>query len=112
MKINTAQAILYSTLIFAVSSDICDRPGKCFDVILKHLYAHDSFDCWKQCLSHNGCNYASFYLYSLFHDDNCEFYRECRNFAESADFVTSSRECAHCDFTGLCIVSINLANSD
>ena len=60
MKMNTAQAILYSTLIFAVSSDICDKHGKCISWKLKSLYADDSFDCWKQCLSYDECNYATF----------------------------------------------------
>ena len=111
---NTAQAILYSTLIFSVSGDICDKHGICADWLpLKEVLAHDSFDCWKQCLSYDGCNYATFALsnyctYDLYNNLNCAFYSTCHEFAD-APCLTSSRECAHCDFTGLCIVSTNLA---
>ena len=109
---NTAQAILYSTLIFAVSSDICDKRGICLGTTLKEVHAHDSFDCWKKCLSHNGCKYASFAQNSHCQDYSysCTLFRDClRLHDDPCDYVTSSRNCAHCDFTGLCIVSTNLA---
>ena len=117
MKINTAQAILYSTLIFAVSSNMCDKPGMCKGKGLKEVHAHDSFNCWKQCLSYDGCKYASFAFPQrpgYCHDSRCVFFRECSGLDdhdEACDWITSSRNCAHCDFTGLCIVSTNLANS-
>ena len=113
---NTAQAIFYSTLIFGVSSDICDKSGICMSTTgtLKEVHAHDSFDCWKQCLSYDGCKYASFAQSGsdcLDYSYPCSFFRDCSRLLHRGCYVTSSRECAHCDFTGLCIVSTNHANS-
>ena len=110
MKMNTGQAIIYTTLIFAVSSDICDKRGACGTDSLKIINAHDSFDCWKQCLSYDGCNYATFSKFECFNYLKCRLFRDCSHFIDDGcDSVTSSRNCAHCDFTGLCIVSTNLA---
>ena len=107
---NTAQAILYSTLIFAVSSDFCDKTGGCVTTSLKELDVHDSFDCWKECVSYDGCNYATFAVPAcLFETHNCALKGDCGFFLPDVPCLTSSRECAHCDFNGLCIVSTNLA---
>ena len=103
---NTAQVILFSTLIFSVSSDICDAPGECVESIyLTNEPAIDSFDCWKKCRSHQGCNYGTF------NPDltRCSLYQTCTKLDTSScpNCLTSAIECAQCDFPGLCAVSMS-----
>ena len=111
---NTASAILFSTLIFSTSSMICDAPGICERGHLDFVDALDSFDCWRKCMSYNGCNYASF-MPCFEGSDNCWFHNDCPKLDTTCymcpDFScrTSSMDCPQCDFSGLCIVSKNLS---
>ena len=101
---NTAQAILFSTLISSVFSDICDAPGECVkSIYLENEPAIDSFDCWKICHSYEGCNYGTFNPdLSL-----CLLFQTCTRLdtSECPNCLTSSSQCAQCDFPGLCTVS-------
>ena len=57
----TDQAILFSTLIFPVFSEICDAPGECTkSIYLTNVPAIDTFDCWKKCRYHEGCNFGTY----------------------------------------------------
>ena len=101
---NTGQAILLSTLILSVSSDICDAPGECIhSEYLGNVPATDSFDCWKKCRSHQGCNFGTF----IPDKTQCSLFETCNKLDTSScsNCLTSSVECAQCDFPGLCIVS-------
>ena len=101
---NTAQVIIFSTLIFSVFSDICNAPGECVESIyLANEPAIDSFDCWKKCRSHQGCNFGTF----IPDRTQCSFFQTCNKLdtTSCSNCQTSSIECAQCDFTGLCFVS-------
>ena len=101
---NTVEAILFSTLIVSVSSDICDLPGECVESIyLTNEPAVDSFDCWKKCRSHQGCNFGTFIPDKI----QCTLFQTCTRLDTTScpNCLTSSVECAQCDFTGLCVVS-------
>ena len=103
---NTAQAILFSTLILSVSSDICDAPGECIhSEYLGNVPATDSFDCWKKCRSHQGCNFGTF----IPDKTQCSLYQTCTKLDTTScpNCLTSSTECAQCNFPGLCIVSMS-----
>ena len=102
----TALVISFSTLIFSVSCNICDAPGECVESIyLTNEPAIDSFDCWKKCRSHQGCNYGTF------NPDltRCSLYQTCPklDIISCPNCLTSSIECAQCDFPGLCSVSMS-----
>ena len=100
---NTAKTILFSTLFFSVSSDICNAPGKCVEsILLKNELAENSFDCWKKCRSYQGCNYGTFTPDT----DDCSFFQTCTKLDTCQNCRTSSIECIQCDFSGLCFVSM------
>ena len=102
---NTAQVILFSTLIFSVSSDICNEPGQCVGFFLTNEPAMDSFDCWKKCRSHQGCNFGTF----IPDRTQCSFFQTCTKLDTTScpNCRTSSNECIQCDFHGLCFVSMS-----
>ena len=103
---NTVEAILFSTLIVSVSSDICDLPGECVESIyLTNEPAVDSFDCWKKCRSHQGCNFGTFEPDKT----ECSFFQTCNKLDTNScqNCLTSSIECVQCDFSGLCFVSMS-----
>ena len=107
--------ILFSTLIFSASSKICDTPGMCISATnLDTVFALDSFDCWKKCMSKDGCNYASF-IPCLGGRENCWLYNDCAKLDTNCygcpEFScrTSSIKCPQCDFSGLCSVSKTLS---
>ena len=106
---NTAQAILFSTLIFSVSCNICDAPGECVESIyLTNEPAIDSFDCWKKCRTHQGCYFGTF----IPDKTQCSLYQTCTKLDTTScqNCRTSSIECAQCDFPGLCFVSMSSSN--
>ena len=101
----TAQAILFSTLFFSVSSDICDAPGQCTQsTFLENVPAINPFDCWKKCRSYQGCYFGTFVpdmsLCSLFQTCTALDIISCKNCR------TSSIQCIQCDFPGYCFVSM------
>ena len=101
---NNAKAILFSTLFFSVSSNICDAPGECVESsYLTHEFATDSFDCWKKCRSYQGCNYGTFTPDKA----DCSLFQTCTKLDTTLcqNCRTSSIECIQCDFPGLCFVS-------
>ena len=106
---NTAQAILFSTLIFSVSSDICDAPGKCTESIyLTNEPAIDSFDCWKKCQSHQGCKFGTF----IPDKTQCSLFQTCTQLDTTScpNCLTVTVECVQCDFPGLCFVSMTMSS--
>ena len=101
---NTAHVIIFSTLIFSVSSDICNAPGECVESIyLANEPAIDSFDCWKKCRSHQDCNFGTF----IPDNTQCDFFKTCTRLDTTScqNCLTNSIECAQCEFAGLCTVS-------
>ena len=101
----TTQAIIFSTLIYSISSDICDAPGRCKEsIFLETVSAVNLFDCWKTCRSFQGCNFGTFV-----HDMNlCTLFQTCKKLdtISCPNCRTSSNTCIQCDFPGLCLVSI------
>ena len=99
---NTAQVILFSTLIFSVSSEICDAPGECVESIyLKNELAKNSFECWKKCRSYIGCNFGTFRPDKT----QCSLFQTCTKLDTTScpHCLTSSINCAQCDFPGFCV---------
>ena len=100
---NTTKTILLSILIFSVSSNICDAPGRCVNSsYLTDEFATNSFDCWMKCRSYQGCNFGTFTP-----DDECSLFQTCIKLDTTIcqNCRTSSIECIQCDFPGLCFVS-------
>ena len=103
---NTAQVILFLTLILSVSCDICDAPGECTDSIyITNEPAIDSFDCWKKCRSHQRCYFGTFRPEKT----ECLLFETCTKLDTTScpNCRTSSIECVQCDFPGLCFVSMS-----
>ena len=105
---NITQAILFSTLIFSISSDLCDAPGECKEgIYLANEPAIDSFGCWKKCRSHQGCNFGTF----IPNMNLCSLYETCTKMDNNScpNCLTSSNKCAQpqCDIPGLCVVSMS-----
>ena len=102
----TDQAILFSTLIFPVFSEICDAPGECTkSIYLTNVPAIDTFDCWKECLYYQGCNFGTY----IPQKSECSLFETCTKLDATScpNCRTNSIECVQCDFTGLCSVSIS-----
>ena len=102
---NTAQAILFATLFFRVSSDFCNAPGECVESIyLTNEPAIDSFDCWRKCRSHQNCYFGTFKPDRT----ECTLFQTCTKLETTAcqNCLTTSIDCPQCDFPGLCTVSI------
>ena len=105
---NTTQTtILFSTLIFAVSCQICEEPGECVkSIFLGSVPANDSVDCVKKCRNYNGCTFGSFN--PDYNPNLCSLFQTCTRLETELcqNCLTSSIECAQCDIPGLCLVSI------
>ena len=101
---NTVQTILFSTLIFVASSQICEEPGECIDsIFLGYVSANDSVDCVRKCKIYDECNFGTFTP-----DNSCLLFQTCTRLETDLcpNCITSSIECAQCDIPGLCLVNI------
>ena len=103
---NTVHTILFSTLIFVVTGQICDEPGECIDsIFLGSVPANDSLDCLKKCRNDDSCTFGS---YTPDYNPNlCLLFQTCTKLGTHLcpNCYTSSTECAQCDVPGLCLVS-------
>ena len=85
---------------------ICKEPGECANsIFLGSVPANYSVNCMNKCWSHNSCNFGSFSPYQ--HD--CLLFETCTRLETDLcpNCVTSATECSHCEFPGLCLVSIS-----
>ena len=104
---NTSTAILLSTLMFAVSSQICNQVGVCTNsTFLVPLPANNSSDCMEKCRNYNNCNFGSFT--PDYNPNLCLLFKTCSGLEiESCpNCQTSEISCSQCDVSGLCLVSI------
>ena len=102
---HTTTIILLSTVIFAVSSQICNQEGVCSkSIFLVPLPANSSSDCIEKCSNYDSCNFGSFSPdYNL-----CLLFETCTSLdtVSCPNCQTSEIFCYECDVPGLCRVSI------
>ena len=109
---DTTTIISLSTLLFAVSGQICNQVGVCSNsTFLVPLPANSSSECMEKCKNYGGCNFGSFT--SDYNPNLCLLSKTCTSLdTESCpNCETSEISCSQCDVPGLCLVSIKLAKA-
>ena len=102
----TAEIILFSTLIFTTSNQICKEPGECTNsIFLGSVPANDPIDCVKNFRNNKGCSFGSFT--PDYNPKLCLLFQTCTRLETELclNCTTSSIDCAQCDVPGLCLVS-------
>ena len=104
---DTPTIISLSTLLFAVSGQICNQVGMCSNsTFLVPLAANSSSECMEKCRNYGGCNFGSFT--SDYNLNLCLLFKTCTSLdtASCPNCETSEISCSQCDISGLCHVSI------
>ena len=109
---DTTTIISLSTLLFAVSGQICNQVGVCSNsTFLVPLPANSSSECMEKCKNYGNCHFGSFT--SDYNPNLCLLFKTCTSLdTESCpNCETSEISCSQCDVPGLCLVSIQVAKA-